>query len=139
MNSAIANALEAICEERDDREYDESFDLVRKMVEALGEQNIAERLYSEIPRNVPFELVAELFDLLAWQTEDNGSEIARTAERWLRECSDTRKLLISLNLDIFPFVDPQEMETVLSRVASSKPRVAMHCKKLIEARKVMGV
>lgn len=139
MNPVIASALEAICKERDDQEYGESFDLVRKVAETFGELNLAERLYSEVPRNVPFELVAELFNLLAWQAEDNGSEIARTAERWLRESSDTRKLLIAINLDIFPFAGPKEMEAVLSRVASSKPLVAIYCKKLIEARKVMGV
>src|SRR5690606_27807684 len=70
-NPLIANTLEAICKERDDKEYYESFDLVRKVAETFGELNLAEQLYSEIPRNIQFELVAELFNLLAWQTEDN--------------------------------------------------------------------
>ena len=138
MNPVIAQALEAICIERDEREYDKSFDLVARLIETLGEENLAERLFIEIPRNTPFELVAELFDLLAWQTDDNGSEIARTAERWLRECSDVRKLLIALNLEAFPFSSDEEMVVVLSAVAASKPRVAKYCQKLIESRMKSG-
>ena len=77
MHPVISAALDAICLERDDQKYSASFDAVVAVVREFGERDLANVLFSEIPRTVPFELVAELFDLLAWQTNDNGASVSR--------------------------------------------------------------
>lgn len=135
MHPIISSALQAICRERDDQQYSESFDAVSALVQEFGEKDLAERLFSEIPRTVPFEIVAELFELLVWQTDDNGAAIHRTIEGWLREGVDNRKLLIALNLGTYPFIDHEEMERVLSNLAEVNPRVSDRCKKVIQSRR----
>ena len=134
MNSAIAKVLEAICLERDDATYSASFRAAAELLAAYGESGLADRLVNEIPRMVPFEIVAELFDILTWQTSDNGSAIHRTVEGWLLEGSDNRKLLIALHLDSYLFIDIEEMTGVLSDLAEKNPRVAARCKLLIQSR-----
>ncbi len=104
----------------------------------LGEQQLAERLFDQIPRTIPFELVAELFELLVWQTNDNGAAIHRAIEAWLRAGFDNRKLLIALHLGAYPFVNPDEMETVLSELAEKNTRVAQRCNELILSRRSNG-
>lgn len=135
MLPIISTALDAICLERDDQKFSASFDAVSALLKEFGKQGLAERLFSEIPRSVPFELVAELFDFLAWQTEDNGGAIHRTIEDWLREGTDNRKMLIALNLEIYPFTDDKEMVQVLSHLAETNARIAGRCKEIIQARK----
>lgn len=134
MHSTISAALDAICRERDDQSYTEAFDAVDVVVREIGELDLANILFGEIPRSVPFEVVADLFNILLWQTSDNGAAITRAIESWLSEGSDNRKLLIALNLDIYPFVDAKEMDAVLMRLAESNVRVAARCKELIRSR-----
>ncbi|MDO3560959.1 hypothetical protein [Ralstonia pseudosolanacearum] len=124
--------------ERDDKEYSASFDAVVAIVREFGERDLPNILFSEIPRTVPFELVAELFDLLAWQTNDNGASVTRTIEAWLREGLDNRKLLIALHLEVFPFIDDEEMNRVLSHLAETNVRVAARCNELIWSRRSAG-
>ena len=138
MHPVISAALDAICLERDDKEYSVSFDAAAAVVREFGERDLANVLFSEIPRTVPFELVAELFDLLAWQTNDNGSSVTRTIEAWLREGRDNRKLLIALHLAVYPFIDYREMERVLSHLAETNFRVAARCKELMRSRRRDG-
>jgi hypothetical protein len=68
--------------------------------------------------------------------DDNGSAMTRTAERWLVEGTDLRKIQIALNLEVYPFADEHEMYRVLSDVAVSLPQMAGRCQLLISARKV---
>lgn len=138
MHPVISAALDAICLERDDRKYSASFTAVDAVVTTFGELDLANILFSGIPRTVPFELVAELFNLLAWQTSDNGSSITRTIESWLRAGDDNRKLLIALHLDVFPFIDEGEMNRVLSDLAGANFRVSARCHELIRSRRGLG-
>lgn len=78
--------------------------------------------------------MAKLFDLLAWQTDDNGAAMTRTVERWLIEGSHTRKVQIALNLGVYPFPDERDMYRVLTQVAGNLPQVADRCRELINAR-----
>jgi hypothetical protein len=135
MHPILATALDKICQERDEKCYSASLDAVAAVARHFGEVNLAEVLFSEIPRTVPFELVAELFDLLAWQTNDNGASMTRTTETWLREGSDNRKIQIALHLEIYPFVDGEEMERVLFPLAKTNTRVSARCMALIDARR----
>ncbi|WP_211232104.1 hypothetical protein [Pseudoduganella violaceinigra] len=134
MHNAISAALDAICKERDDQSFSEAFDAVDVIVREMGERDLANILFTEIPRSVPFEVVADLFNILAWQTSDNGAAMTRAIESWLIEGSDNRKLLIALNLDVYPFINAKEMETVLMRLTESNVRVAARCKELIRSR-----
>ncbi len=61
--------------------------------------------------------------------------MTRTAERWLVEGTDLRKIQIALNLEVYPFADEHGMYRVLSDVAVSLPQMASRCQSLISARK----
>jgi hypothetical protein len=45
-----------------------------------GEQDIANRLYEDIPLEIKWQVVANLYGILIWSTNDNGAELMRTAE-----------------------------------------------------------
>lgn len=134
MNPAISKVLDAIIRERDNQEYSATFVMARELIEAYGEEGLADRLFNEIPRTVPFEIVAELLDILCWQTNDNGAGIMRTLERWLLEGLNNRKLLIALHVQAYPFLDEDEMVRVLWDLAHKNPRVSARCELLIRAR-----
>ncbi|HCE7942323.1 hypothetical protein [Pseudomonas aeruginosa] len=135
MHPSLQQALDIITVERNAVEYAQAFAAVHDVVSVFGEHDLANRLFAELPRTVPEELVAELFNLLAWQTNDNGAAMAREVETWLREGQDVRKLTIAMGLDVYPFPDAQEMYQVLSTLASSTPEVAARCQILITSRK----
>ena len=136
MNPILDAALDAICREREEASFAAAFEAVEALHQAYGEEDLANRLFAEIPRTVPFEIVVELFDILAWETHDNGAAMTRTMEGWLRDGTDNRKLLIALHLEVFPFIDAQEMYAVLSRLeATATPRVRERCTQLIRERR----
>lgn len=134
MDPTISKLLDAICLERDNQEYSATFVMARELIEAYGEDGLADRLFNEVPRSVPFEIVAELLEILCWQTKDNGADIMRTLERWLLEGLENRKLLIALHVDAYPFLNGDEMVRVLSDLARKNPRVSARCKLLIQRR-----
>lgn len=135
MHPSLQQALDIITVERNAVEYTQAFAAAHDVVSVFGELDLANRLFAEIPRTVPEELVAELFNLLAWQTNDNGAAMAREVETWLREGQDVRKLTIAMGLHVYPFPDAQEMYQVLSKLAASTPEVAARCQILITSRK----
>ncbi|WP_347929545.1 hypothetical protein [Pseudomonas helvetica] len=135
MHPTVETALTIISSERDESEYSDSFEAVRAVVVALGEEDLAERLFLDIPGSVPFELIADLFDLLAWQTDDNGAAITRSVENWLLDGRDIRKVRIALNLEVYPFRHANEMYRVLSALGESTPEVAHRCQEMIASRK----
>jgi hypothetical protein len=136
MHTLVARAVETICLSRDDGDWnsvDES--VLSELVQEFGESDLANRLYQEIPRSVPYEVVCDIFNLLAWRTEDNGASIGRTIEDWLREGADIRKLRIALNLDVYPFISATEMDEVLSSLARKNPSLSYRCHELVKSRK----
>ncbi|WP_447792200.1 MULTISPECIES: hypothetical protein [Pseudomonas] len=135
MHQIVAKALDVIVVESNEPQYTEAFDAVYAVVAEFGEPELADRLFADIPESTPFLLVTKLFDLLAWQTEDNGSAITRTVERWLVESTNPRKVQIALNLEVYPFPDEHEMYRVLSQVAVALPQMADRCQELITARR----
>jgi hypothetical protein len=135
MHPSLKQALDIIAIERNAAEYDLAFDSVREVVSVFGELNLANRLFEEIPQTVAEGLVADLFNLLAWQTNDNGSAITREVETWLREGQDARKITIALSLDVYPFPDAHQMYQVLSKIAAAIPELAERCQALITLRK----
>lgn len=135
MHPSLQHALDIISVERNAAQYNQAFDAVLAVVNVFGEPDLANRLFAEIPRTVPEELVAELFNLLAWQTNDNGAAMTREVEAWLREGQDIRKLTIAMGLQVYPFIDAQEMYQVLATLAANVPQVADRCQALISSRK----
>lgn len=135
MRQVVERALSVIAAESSEPEYTEAFSAVRAVVVKFGEENLADRLFADIPDSIAFMQVARLFDFLAWQTDDNGSAMTRTVERWLIEGTNLRKIQIALNLDVYPFPDEHEMYRVLSDVAVSFPQLVDRCQQLISSRK----
>lgn len=130
----LAETLEAVATERGGQ-FDRSFRLVDRLLRDYGEHDLAERLYAEIPLNYAWEVVADLLGILSWTTSDNGSAITRTAERWLIAAEDLRKVRIALHLDVYPFLDREQMERVLEQVAAIHPDVSERCADLIASRR----
>jgi hypothetical protein len=135
MHQVVARALDVIALGGCEPQYTEAFSAASAVVTEFGELDLADRLFADIPESIPFLLVAKLFDLLAWQTNDNGSAMTRTIERWLVEGTDFRKVQIALNLDVYPFPDEKEMFRVLPLVAGAFPQVAGRCEEMINARR----
>ena len=135
MHQVVERALNVIATESSEPEYTEAFSAARAVVLEFGEENLADRLFADIPDSISFMQVARLFDFLAWQTEDNGSAMTRAIERWLVEGTNLRKVQIALNLDVYPFLDEHEMDRVLSDVAVSLPEMADRCQQIISSRK----
>lgn len=134
MHPVIFAAVSAIQREHDSPDFPDSLEAVGALLCEFGEKDLADFLFASIPSTVPFQVVASLFDFLAWQTSDNGGAMTRTAEQWLREGDDERKLLIALHLQVYPFIDGAEMEQVLTHLAAIRPSVAERCLALIAAR-----
>lgn len=131
MSPIVERCLDTICLERDEG-YDASFDVVTDLVNEYGEADLAQRLFDEIPRHVPFEVVCDLFSILLWQTSDNGSAIMRTVEDWLRQANDTRKMLVALNLELIPFSSAAEAKEVLGRIPGNCTSARHHAKRVLE-------
>jgi hypothetical protein len=131
MTPVLQNCIDTICLERDSG-WDGSFDVVDQLVSEYGEQQLADRIVGEVPRTVPFEVVADLLNILIWSTSDNGLAIMKAAELWLREQTDTRRMLIALNLECIPFSSEAEAKEVLSQVPNEHAIVRSHCTRILE-------
>ncbi|TDY88456.1 UNVERIFIED_ORG: hypothetical protein DFO49_4074 [Herbaspirillum seropedicae] len=134
MNPNLEQALFSIYsnQEKNSGDYDEK--ALFAVVEEFGLPNLGDRIYTEIPPTVPFELVCILFDLLAWRTDDNGSSVRRATERWLIEGRDERRMLIALHLEAYPFISEEEMVEVLSKLKSTNPQITHRCAELVRMR-----
>lgn len=133
MNPLLKKTLETI--KIEDEDFKDSFDLVDEIVEQYGEDNLAIRLYNDIDETIDWKLIADLFCILVWSTNDNGHALTRETDRWLVEAVDIRKIKIALNLDVFPFIERSRMEDVLPHVAKKYPEVSERCLELIEKRR----
>jgi hypothetical protein len=132
-NSVLQETLSTI--ELEDGEFNKSFDLVNKLLVIYGERNLAERLYSEIPSECSWKVVANLFAILIWSTTDNGTALTEVTDNWLVEGNDVRKIQIALNLDTYPFQNRDRMIEVLSKLAIRYPEVSAKCSELIASRR----
>jgi len=133
MNDVLANALDAVMEERGVK-FNAAFHAVALLVADYGEVNLAERIAEEVPTSVSWEVVADLLSILEWSTSDNGASIHRTTEQWLSDSLDIRKIQIALHLDVYPFLEFGQMKQVLGRLALAWPQVASQCEALIRQR-----
>jgi hypothetical protein len=137
VRSVLAEVLAVLAEERE-RQFERSFGVVDRLLAEYGEIDLAERLYREIPVEAPWQLVADLFSILLWQTSDNGAALSRTTEEWLVAGNDRRQIHIALHLDSYPFLDREKMEAVLGQIADRHPEAAERCRELIASRRLVG-
>jgi hypothetical protein len=131
----ITETLDAIAAERGN--FNRSFDLVDEVIRKFGEAGLVERLYTAIPRERPWEDIADLFGILIWSTGDNGGALMRTMEQWLLDGSDLRQVQIALHLDVYPLSSPTSepgtMERGLRAVGAKFPEAAEQCRYLVES------
>ena len=131
----VTETLDTIAAERGN--FDRSFDLVDEVIRKFGEAGLAERLYEAIPRERPWQDVADVFGILIWSTSDNGCALTRTTEQWLLDAVDVRQVQIALHLDVYPFSSPSSapgtMERVLANVAAKFPEASQKCRELVES------
>lgn len=132
MNQEILEqTLRTIELELNDPSFSESFYWVNRLLDAAGEEQLAERLDQTISETWSWTVVGNLFGILSWSMSDNGAALLRTTEGWLREGSNLRRIQIALLQDTFPFRDPNEMFRVLEDIAQRFPEVADTCQQWI--------
>jgi len=131
MSPILQECIDTICLERDNG-WDATFDVVTRLVKEYGEQRLADRLVDEIPKTVPFEVVADLLSILIWSTSDNGHLIMAAAESWLRAPKETRRMLIALNLECIPFSSETEAQEVLGGIPDEHSTARPHCSRVLE-------
>ena len=131
----LQQTLSTIEAEREGNFY-ESFQLVDELLKEYGEQDIAEHLYRDIPIDYSWEVVADLFEILIWSMSDSGAAaLFDTTNQWLLEGDNLRKIRIALNINLYPFRNPQQMRDALSELANRYPEVAQQCYDFIASRK----
>lgn len=133
MRTQLQQAIAALTRERRKR-FDESFAKVAALLPGYPPEVLADRLIDDIPLAVPWEVVADILGILIWSTDDNGSSIIRTAEKWLIEARDLRRIQVALNLDVYPFETIDRMRHVLTEVAQRFSEVDLPCRALVDSR-----
>ena len=122
MNSLLDKTLSAI--ERESPDFDESFALAACLVEEVGGHDIAIRLLPQIPPDVKWEVIADLYGILIWSVDDKSAELlVRTLEKWLIDHSDVRRIRIALNCDIVPFRNRSDMDSALQTIKNVYPEL----------------
>lgn len=98
--------------------------------------NIADELFEKsrlVIRAWPKGL-AEIFELLVWTMNDNGTEISRAIERWLLS-DDVERVRVAVEVrDWFPFPHATEMDAALAVVKARWPELASLCDEMSAAR-----
>ncbi len=135
MRPILKETLKQIKIESKEDHFNKSFGLVDKLLNEYGEKNLASRLYKEIDSSIDWTVIADLFGILVWSTSDNGHLLSKETEKWLIEADNPRKIKIALNLDVYPFLERQKMEEVLTEVIATHPDLAMMCNDIIESRR----
>lgn len=125
--------LERMCAaiETEEEPDDELDTLADALLAEWGEPGIADRVMKEAPGEVKWRTLADVLSVLIWSTSDNGHGIARAAESWLRQGEDGRKAHVALHLDVYPFVDREEREQVLTTIGAKFPQLAERCRKIL--------
>lgn len=133
MRTQLQQAIEAVTRERHNR-FNESFAKVAALIPQYPPEELAERLMDDIPLAVPWEVAADILGILIWSTDDNGASVMRTAEQWLIDAEDLRRIHLALSLDFYPFKTNRQMRHVLNKVAQRFPEMISQCNSLIDSR-----
>lgn len=100
------------------------------MPEPLNVFDVVEYLFTNRVANLPPEALADVFDSLIWCFADNGYELLRVRDGWLR-CDDRDRVAIALAMGAtFPFNGGDAMEVELRRIELRWPQFADRCAEL---------
>jgi hypothetical protein len=103
------------------------------LLDALSaDGDVAEGLWKVIPADTSAVMVADLLSLWTWRTDDNGSAIMRTAEKWITNLDDPRRIEAALQMDGYPFLDPVERKRRLQLTQERYPHLSELCRPIIE-------
>ncbi|THJ52140.1 hypothetical protein E9536_22165 [Burkholderia sp. LS-044] len=106
---------------------------LRQLLSIYGENSdLAELLWADLPENYCLQDVADLLNLWAWRTNDNGQRIMCTLTRWVSECSDFGKVWVALHQDAYPFIERSSRIEHLRRVMRVFPSLRASCEVMIE-------
>lgn len=131
MNTTLKMTIETICKERD-MGWDAAHDWVDKLMEEYGESNFAAKVFDNVPRSIPFEIIADIFNMGIWSGNNNGRDIINTTNDWLKACNDTRKMLVALNLEVLPYKNKEEAIQALKEVPDDMWIVRIHIQRAID-------
>ena len=125
--------LERLCAaiETEEGRGEEVDTLANALLAEWGEPGIADRVMNEASEELEGRVLADVLSVLIWSTSDNGHGITRAAESWLRQGEDGRKAYVALYLDVYPFVDREEREQVLTAIGAEFPQLAERCRKIL--------
>lgn len=129
MNPVLSQALDAILRERGSR-FIEAFGSAEQLLEAYGQEGIAERIADEAAPVASPLVVADLLSILFWTSGDNGASIRRVSEAWLEECVDEWRVKVALHLESYPFLEAGRMWAILEKVAARFPALRERCEEL---------
>lgn len=136
MTQSLLQKTLATIEAEQAGNFRESFPLVNELLKEYGQEDLAERLYNDIPIDCPWEVVANLFGILIWSMDDSGAAALFDAtNQWLLEGNSLRRIKIALHIDVCPFYNQQQMRDVLTELANQYPEVAQQCYDFISSRK----
>lgn len=102
-----------------------------------GRGQVADLLWADLPPATSVEDVADLLNLWSWRTDDNGAQIMRTAERWIDECVNSKKVGVAISLEAFPFVDDRVRLARMMLVGERFPEHRHRCEYIIAETKTM--
>jgi len=100
-----------------------------------AEKQLADLLWNDLPEDAAVQDIADLLSLWIWRTDDNGSQIMRTVERWIEECINPKQIAVALSLDAYPFVNDQTRVAKLQQVAAKFPKLLPRCRQIIDQSK----
>lgn len=106
--------------------------IIRLLRSYPDDEALADHLWADLPANAAVHDIADLLSLWSWRAEDNGARILRTAERWIEEGRDSKKIEVALNLDAFPFLDDEVRVVRLVKIAAKFPQLAPRCQRIID-------
>ena len=110
-------------------------DAVEAVFKTLATEDISELIANLVHQGkIILPQGASILRVAVWSGTENGRTLEQSLDQWLRDSRDP--ILISLALDrvTYPFTDPREMRTVLSKIAQEFPQHAQRCTYLIESR-----
>jgi len=130
----VAETLRVIARERENC-FADCGPMVLDLLRSYQAEGVpSELIWQELPANREVSDVADLLGLWCWYTDDNGSEIMRSAEAWISECSNPEKVAVALQLEAYPFLSAEKMKMELARVAERFPNLRERCEALVRER-----
>ena len=93
--------------------------------------NIVDQIFDQRAKNLPPEVLADIFARLAWIVADNGAEIGRVLRQWL-DSDDYERIEVALHFNEFSlFSSREEMIRATDRISQRWPHLNAQCERVI--------